>query len=515
MKKNRVDNRAFSPGIMLLVSVLILSCNYVFAGDITKLTILHTNDIHGHYLPTKATWLDGEPDIGGFEALSYYVARERDDATNSLLLDAGDFMTGSMICDIEYMGAYGGALVAMMNLTGYDGMIPGNHEFDISVTNFRALENIAEFPVLCANMSKENESLIEKAYHIYDVGGLKVGVIGLTYHQMRGMVSDPNLEGFDSIEPDSIMDSLITEVDPATDVIIVLSHLGLDYDRRLAQITEGLDLIVGGHSHVELEKPEMVNGVLIVQAGSNCQFLGRIDLTVEGDSVVDYNGRLIPMLTENISPDSEVSAMVSRFSSEIEDIYGEVIGKLKHRWEHAYGEETVIGDWVTDVLKNRLYADVAIINSGAIRRDLGPGDITVRDILELLPFDNEVVTFVCSGKQLRSIAGQNIVHSAEGYVYPLQISGMTFSWCETDSGNQIVDIMINGQPIDSDRSYTVASIDYVVIYNSPRYFGFRVRAYIKTSYRLTELVIDDIKSTGISESNIRDRFRKIDCRPKK
>jgi len=510
MKKNGVDNRFVSPGIVLLVSVLILSYNYVFADETTKLTILHTNDMHGHYLPTKATWLDKEPDIGGFEALSYYVARERGDAANSLLLDAGDFMTGSMICDIEYMGAYGGALVAMMNLIGYDGMIPGNHEFDISVTNFKALEDIAEFPVFCANMAKGDEPLTEKACHIYDVGGLKVGVIGLTYHQMRGMVSDPNLEGYDSIEPVSVMDSLITEIDPVTDVIIVLSHMGLGYDRYLAQATEGLDLIVGGHSHVELEKPEIVNGVLIVQAGSNCQFLGRIDLDVEGDSIADYHGRLIPMLTENIGPDLQISAMVSRFNSEIESMYGEVIGKLKYRWEHAHGEETVIGDWVTDVIKKRLYADLAIINSGAIRKDLDPGDITVRDILEMLPFDNEIVTFVCSGGQLRSIAEQNISYSAEGYIYPLQISGMTYTWCETDSGNQIIDIMMDGRPIDNDRTYTVASIDYVVIYNSLRFFGFKVRAYIKTSYKLTELVIDEIRNAGISESETVDRFKKID-----
>jgi len=441
--------------------------------------------------------------------------KQRDTALNSLLLDAGDFMTGSMICEIEYLGAYGGALVAMMNRVGYDGMTPGNHEFDISVANFKALENIAEFPILCADMAKGDTLLTGKAYHIYDVGGLKAGVIGLTYHRMRGMVSDPNLEGYDSIEPETIIDSLITEIDPVTDVIIALSHLGLGYDRQLAQATVGLDLIVGGHTHDELEKPEIVNGVLIVQAGSNCQFLGRIDLTVEGDSVVDYHGELIPMLTENIRPDSQISAMVSRFSSEIDDLYGKVIGKLKDRWENAYGKETIIGDWVTDILRERLYTDLAIINSGAIRKDLGPGDITVKDIHEMLPFNNQIVTFVCSGKRLQSIAERNISYTAEGYIYPLQISGMTCLWRKTDSGNKIVELLVNGEPIDSNRTYTVASLDYVVIYNAVRYFGFKVRAYIETSYRLPDLVIDEIKKTGISESKTADRFREVDRQPRR
>ena len=510
MDKSKIRNPAAPATTALFILLLVSSYNFVFAGESAKLTILHTNDMHGRYLPSKATWLDREPDIGGFEALSYYVKRERDRAGYSLLLDAGDFMTGSMICDIIYQDAYGGALVAMMNRIGYNGMIPGNHEFDISVTNFRALENIAEFPVFCANMAKGDEPLTEKAYHIYDVDRLKVGVIGITYYQMKGMVSDPNLEDYDSIEPKSIVDSLIAEIDSVTDIIIVLSHMGLDYDRHLAQTTKGLDLIVGGHSHTELQNPETVNGVLIVQAGSECRFLGRIDLSVEDDSVVDYYGELIPMLTENIQPDSEVSAMVSRFSSEIDDLYGRVIGKLKDRWENVSGKETIIGDWVTDILRKRLYTDLAIINSGAIRKNLDPGDITIRDILEMLPFDNEIVTFVCSGWQLRSIAEQNIGYQAEGYIFPLQISGMTCSWRKTDSGNKIVELLVNGEPVDINRLYTVASLDYVVIYNSVRYFGFKVKAYIQTSYRLPDLVIKEIEKTGISESKTRDRFKEID-----
>lgn len=504
-----------SPGRTVLSFLLLVSlCGIVQAGEPVKITILHTNDIHGDYLPSKATWLDQEPDIGGFEALSYYVKIERERAANSLLLDAGDIMTGSMICDIEYQGAYGGALIAMMNLVGYDGMIPGNHEFDISASNFRALENVAEFPVFCANMAKGNEPLTEKAYHLYNLNGLNVGVIGLTYHPMRGMVSDPNLEGFDSIAPENVLDSLIAEIDTLTDVIIVLSHLGLDYDRRVARTTDGLDLIVGGHSHIELHEPELVNGVLIVQAGSNCRFLGRIELSVNDDRVVDYNAELIPMLVENIDPDPEISTMVLQFSSEIDKMYGKVLGKLKERWENNHGEEATIGNWVTDIIKKRLYTDLAIVNSGAIRKDLGPGDITVRDIHEMLPFDNRIVTFGCTGRQLKSIAEQNISYQAEGYIYPLQISGMACRWQKTDSGNEIVELLVNGEPVDTNRIYYVASLDYVVIYNSERYFGYKVKAFIKTSYGLIDLVIEDILNNGFFKSEIENRFREIRQHPR-
>lgn len=493
-----------------LVVLSIIAGSHVDAGNPTRLTVLHTNDMHAAYLPSKAEWLDGEPEIGGFEALSYYVNDQRRDNPDVLLLDAGDLMTGSVICDIEYEGAKGGALIDMMNIIGYDGMVPGNHEFDISVTNFKALEEIADFPIICANMKKDNIPVTDEPYHIYDTGGLKVGVIGITYHTMKGMVSDPNLEGYESFDPESIVDSLVAEIDPVTDVIIVLSHMGLAYDRKLAGNIDGVDLIVGGHTHEALQEPESVNGVIIVQAGSNCRYLGRLDLTVDADSVADYKGNLIPMLTEGIVPDSQISAMVSRFSSDIDEHYGKVIGKLKDRWETVHGKETAIGDWVTDVLRKKMYTDVAVVNSGAIRKNLGPGDITVRDILELLPFNNQIVTFGCSGRQLQSIALRNISHDAEGYIYPLQISGMTFTWRQSDSGEEIVELLVNGEPLNMDRIYNVASLDYVVIFNSVRYFGFKVRAYIETRYRLPDLIMNEIEENGISISEPGNRFTRID-----
>lgn len=506
---NSIKKPSFTARIFLLLGWIILFCGVVYADGPISLTVLHTNDIHGQYLPTKATWLENEPEIGGFEALSYYVREERERAGNSLLLDAGDLMTGSMICKIEYKGAYGGALIEMMNRIGYDAMTPGNHEFDLSVTNLRTLIDIADFPVLCANMSNGNEPLTDEFYEIRDLDGLKVGIIGLTYYPMRGMVADPNLEGFDSIEPVGVIDSLVAVIDPLTDVIIILSHLGLDGDRELAKSVSGIDLIVGGHSHAELHEAETVNGVLIVQAGSNCRFLGRVDMTIERDSVQDYSSELIPLLAENIEPDPEISKLVSGYNAEINDMYGKVIGKLESRWENEFGKETALGDWLSDILKKRLYTDLAIINSGAIRKGLGPGRITVKDVNEMLPFDDNIVTFGCSGRQLRTIAEQNISLQAEGFLYPLQISGLTCRWHETESGNEIDEILVNGRQIDDNHIYQVASIDYIVVYNSERYLGYNVRAYIKTKFKLTELAIDEIEKNGISESKSKNRFKKL------
>ena len=505
-RKSR-QNIPFMAIIFNIVSLLIIKA--AVSEEPYHLTILHTNDIHGQFNPLKATGIEGEPEIGGFEALSYYVARERSGVENSLLLDAGDLMTGSVICEFEYENAYGGALIAMMNRIGYDGMVPGNHEFDISADNLRALNKIAEFPIICANMYKGDESITDKLFEIYDFGDFRVGVIGLTYYPMRGMAADPNLEGFDTLEPVHVADSLAAELDPVTDVIIILSHLGLDEDRLLADSVTGIDLIVGGHSHTELFEPEIVNGVIMVQAGSQCRYLGKLNISIEKDSIVGFQDELIPMLTEDMDPDPEISRMVSENNQMIDDLYGKEIGKLKDKWEIEYGNQSVLGEWIADALKKRLHTDLAIVNAGSIRRGLGPGKITIRDIYEMLPFDNDIVTFGCSGRQLRTIAGENLSLGAEGFIYPLYISGLTCSWRESDSGAVIIELAVNGEPVKDDQVYQVASLDYIVLYNSKRYLGFDVRAYIKTSNKFPQVVIDEAEKNEISSSAIKSGFTKI------
>jgi len=285
--------------ILIAKTVMIMSLMVLFFAVSCKskapqqITILHTNDIHGHFVPETATWLDDRPLVGGMVALDHYIRQARTEAPNNLLLDAGDLMTGNMICNMEYKGAEGGALIEMMNMIGYDGMVYGNHEFDKPIANARNLAPIADFPILSANMvDSMGNNFAKDKYKIYDCQGLKVGVIGITYHQMVGMAKPENLEGFYTKEPAKVVNDIVTEIDPSTDLIIALTHLGYDNDVELAGQIKNVDLIVGGHSHSRIQTPELVNGVLIVQAGSYAQNLGRLDLVVAGDTVQSYDGKL-------------------------------------------------------------------------------------------------------------------------------------------------------------------------------------------------------------------------------
>jgi 5'-nucleotidase/UDP-sugar diphosphatase len=485
----------------------------------TNITILHTNDIHGSYLPSVATWEKDKPLVGGFTALDYYVKQERDKSERSLLIDAGDLMTGTLICDMKYDGVYGGALVKMMNIVGYQGWVFGNHDFDKGADNLRGLINLAKFPVFCANFVKPSkvsnsyispELFAKEPYHIYDIDGLRVGVIGLTYDPMVGMAPAEKLDGFVSLDPIATVNSILSKVDSATDLIIVLSHLGIERDRELAQaIGNKIDLIVGGHSHTRLDTLERVNGVLIAQTGSNCRNLGRVDLTMAGDTVMAYNGKLIPMYVSGITPDPIMAGLVDSFKTVIDKDYAVVISQLQDKWETQYRAESNIGDWFTDAMKNRMKTDVAFLNSGGIRKNLDAGPVRKMDIYEILPFDNKIVTFNLTGKQLIEIAGKNVGLEKDSYGGSLQMAGLSYAWQGENENPRLVSVMVNGAPIDSNKVYSICSIDYVADANADKYFGFKIADTKDSGLGLTQLILDAVQSAPTIQSKIDGRMKKV------
>ena len=474
-------------------------------SDPIKISIFHTTDIHGQYLPTKATWLDDNPEIGGFEALSHYVLTERAGLERSLLFDAGDLMTGSALCEIEHKGAVGGALIDMMNIIGYDAMVLGNHEFDINISNAEKLAEIANFPVLSSNLFKGETGFNEQGYCLFSLNGLNVGVIGVTYYPLAGLAPDSKLKGYNTVEPTEIVNQISAEIDSKTDLIIVLSHLGIERDKSMAEKLVNVDLIIGGHSHAVLEEPIVINEILISQAGSKTRYLGRLDLEIEDDRIINFNGRLIPTFTENISPIPEVAEIIKNYESIIDEKFGEIICELKNEWDRGTGAETNVGNFITDAVREATQSDFAFINSGSIRKNIGPGPISRKDILEMMPFDNEIIKFDCSGKTLKQIANK-IIGPGESILF----SGITIKWRNTDAGQDIVELLVNGELVDDDKIYKVASIDYVILYNSERYLGLTIDQYEKPGYKMFDLIIEAAKNQKIIESIIDGRISKAE-----
>ena len=425
------------------------------------------------------------------------------------MLDAGDLMTGNIICNIEYKGAEGGALVKMMNMIGYDGMTCGNHEFDKHKSNLEQLINIADFEVYSANLLDENrKSFTKEKYHIYNVSGLRIGVIGLTPHPLKGLVNPHNLDEYNSYDPVEAVNSTVEKIDPPTDLIIVLSHLGIDADRELAGKVENVDVIVGGHSHTKLEEPELINGIIIVQAGSYSSYLGRLDLTVAGDSVMAYSGLLIPAFSDSIAIDTKLADFIDSFEQMIYLEYGRVIGHLKCDWIPEILQESNIGNWLTDAMRFNTKTDVGFINSGAIRKSLPAGPITVKDIMEIIPFFDYVEIFECSGEQLMTIIHNNAKAQADQSREVLQVSGIEYSWKIDNGAVNIVKATVGGKPLDPKKVYKVSSLDYVVL-NYQKYFGFKPENVVSANVIIYDLLIEAVKESGEIDSRIEHRINKV------
>lgn len=452
-----------------LLIVALLGSVLAACAQPLPLTVLHTNDMHASFVPREAIWVKQTPIpmIGGFKQVQFAIDSIRKGRTDVLVLDAGDVMTGNPITERLYRDAQGGALFDMMNMIGYDAWCVGNHDLDISQKNLAGLMNVASFPTVSANLVNDagKPLLGNRPYVIIERGGLKIGIIGIISQELYNLVLQTNLVGARVLSPAETARKYAAELGPKTDLVIALTHQGVDDDSVLAATVQGIDLIVGGHSHTRLKSPLIVNGVPIVQAGSNTEYLGVVDLLVEKHKIVKVNGRLLPLWAAQTRPQTRLGAFVDSLQKEIDHEYDEVIGTLKGNWERK-AESNTIGSYVTEVQRQAVHADVAFMNLHGIRRDIPAGPLTKRELFEALPFRNVLATFTLKGSDL-----ENILAHAIGQREPIIVAGVTGTWSTgADGVVTLRDVRINGAPLDRGRSYICTANDYLVG-EAKRYLG--------------------------------------------
>ena len=487
--------------IIILISVALLSLMFFncFCTENKKsgtITILHTNDIHAGFLPRtlkakNANQTDRK--IGGMLALKSYVDKIKNEKSNILMFDAGDFMTGSPICEIEYMGVLGGGMVQLMNHIGYDGVTPGNHEFDTSIENTKKLLNLFECPVFSANLfTPEGEYFTKEPYHIYKKGNLSIGLIGVLVDDLEGYLNSPQRDQVKAKPAAALIDSLAKVIDPLTDLIVVLSHSGVGADKKIAEQTgDRVDVIIGGHSHSRLRKPIKINGKYIVQAGSNCMNLGCLDLKVAADTIQHCDYKLIGLFHDNLTINKDLKKVVDKYDGHIQKEYGKIIGELKIDWKRQSRAESNLGNYISDCIRQSCNADFAVINSGGIRKNLSAGPIKKLDIKNILPFNNYITKFEVSGNELMKIIQSNAEGAALNTHGILQISGLKYEWKKT--GNQVLikNASINGAKIVQSEKYSGATVDFVIS-NADNYFGFIPEKSKNLGLLLSDVVVEKI-----------------------
>jgi len=451
---------------LLALALLLLAALRVSADDAAplRLTLLHTNDLHGQLDPLPASPARAvlkDRAAGGFAHLASMVRavrREVAEHGGSLLLcDAGDVFSGSPIGN----ETRGEAVVDAMNALGYDAVAVGNHEFDCGLDNLLRLAARAKAPWLAANLSGGGRDLAPiRPYVVLTPPRTpcRVLVIGLITPTTPA-ITGPGATGSARFsDPAAVARRVIAEVD--ADLVIVLSHLGRDDDRALAKEVDGIDVILGGHSHTPVN--ETVNGVAILQTHSRGISLGRLDLALDPDdfAVLEAKGRLLEVDPSATEPDPAVAAAIAPHAEKLSRTLEEVVGTLAAPLHRRRGlESSPVGNWMADVIRRAGDdAQVGITNKGGIRCDLEAGPVTYEDVYRLMPFDNVVVTMDLRGRRLRALIER---HCAPDHAPGLEWSGLRVVVEPRKGGAFPVAIEVGGKPLEDDAEYRVATNSFL------------------------------------------------------
>ncbi len=448
-----------------------------------SLTILHTNDFHARFEPISK--YDGPCSaedntagecFGGSGRLQTAISEARGRTNNAILVDGGDQFQGTL-----FYTYYKGALAAeMMNQMGYDAMTVGNHEFDDGPEVLAGFMDAVNFPVLMSNADVSAEPLLADKLAkstVIERGGEKIGLIGLTPQDTDELASPG-----DNITFSDPVAAVQGEVDKLTaegvNKIIVLSHSGYLTDQRVAAETTGVDVIVGGHSNTLLSNtneraegayPTLVGNTAIVQAYAYGKFLGELNVTFDdAGNITEATGEPL-IMDAAVTEDSATVDRIAEAAAPLEAIRNKVVAETSQAIDgdrdSCRQKECAMGNLVADAMLDRVKdqgIEIAIANSGGLRAGIDAGEVTMGEVLTVLPFQNTLSTFKVSGADV-IVALENGVSQHEEVAgrFP-QVAGMSYTFDpKAEVGSRISDVMVGGAPIDMAKIYGVVSNDYV------------------------------------------------------
>ncbi len=439
------------------------------------LTILHTNDLHGHV----ESWEGWEGDlagrrVGGFDYLAGAIARARTDVGEDrvLLLDAGDAVGDTMVA----AETQGRAVLQLMSALRYDALCLGNHEPDFAWQHVRQIARASSLPLLAGNVIDERTG--EPAFEpllVRRVGGVQVGVLGLAYPNTPFTTAADHVQGlrFDADSAGVVRRYVPQMKARGAELIIVLSHLGLSADRKLARAAEGIDVIVGGHSHNRMHEPMRVGDTLIVQAGAHGSDLGRLDLEVAERRVVRSSRALVTLDHEHVTPDADTArrmeSILSPLRPRLDERLGTAVAPIV-RAQTLAGQEPRRRDaqspadsLFADILRAETGSDIALLPGVGYGVAIPAGPITVGGLRNLVPHASKVVTLELTGAQIRRVLEQAIENTLSDDPKTkvggmIQVSGIRFSYDPGAAGfSRLREVHTGSAALDEGHAYRVAT----------------------------------------------------------
>lgn len=437
------------------------------------ITVLHTNDLHARVEPAM---IQRRP-YGGYARQATLIKRFRASDPNPVLLNGGDTFQGTL-----YFNVYEGlAEAAFMNMVGYQAMAVGNHEFDRGPKTLAEFAKVVKFPLLAANLDVSAEPELRdliKASTIIEVGGQKVGVVGAITPDTPSISSPgPNVKFLD----------LHTTVQRAVDdlkaqginKIMLVSHVGLSGERRMAREIRGLDVIVGGHSHSLLGNDDFPTGFpgpsgkypmvennadgpcLVLSSWEWGKVFGRVKVDFDAQGkVLKWNDASPVLVDDSIPEDPNVAALIAALKKPIANLSNEVIGStptgLGKAHDGGRGFESTMGNVITDAMLEATKGQgsvAAFTNQGGIRSAIDPGDITFGGAITVVPFSNTLVIMELTGAEIKAA----LEHGADrtgGLLHPSIMSGYDLNMSKP-VGERVSNVRIGGEPLDLNKIYKV------------------------------------------------------------
>ena len=468
---------------MLIAIALMLSLvPTTWADSPITVTILHTNDTHAHMESFEPF---GQPLQGGVARRYTAIQQIKAETANILLLDAGDAFQGTLFFN-QWQGE---EQAHFMNALNYQAMAVGNHEFDSGPAVLANFIDKANFPVLSANLDVSAEPALTglvQAYTILEIEGQKIGVLGLTTKE-TALISSPGPNVVLKDEVESAKAAVAELEAQGVNKIVALTHMGYSQDLALGAAVDGIDVIVGGHSHTLLGSMEGAKGdyptvvtspagdtVLVVSAYEWGKYLGRLEVTfTAGGQVESYSGEPI-FIDESIAEDAGIAAGVAEYAAPIENLKATVVGRaavdLDGTRELVRSQETNLGNLICDAVLWKTAAEktqICLQNGGGIRASIPAGDVSMGQVLEVLPFGNLIATFGLKGTDVWAALENGVSQYEEQAGRFPQVSGLRYTFDPGQpAGSRITSVEIENadgsySPIDLDAVYQIASNDFM------------------------------------------------------
>ncbi len=484
-------------------------------ASVETVTILHTNDVHGHGTDPAN---DPTSSIIGYAQYKTLID-EYKAAGNTVVLDAGDVLHGTNFATLSQ----GLSMIEVMNLVGVDAMTPGNHDFNYGYERLVDLAGLASFPILAANVTKDSDGSHPFATEtIITVGGINVGIFGMATPETKTKSNPLNTAGLSFNDVVATASASVASLEAkGADVIVFLSHLGMDLSSPIRTTTvldqvSGIDVVIDGHSHSLYQTGYDYNGTLIASTGDWLHNVGETTITLTNGAVTGVTSRLLPYATVSAkTPDAGVLALIEAKNADNDVVLQEKVGStatdLDGVRNNVRTKETNLGDLITDAMLAESGADVALTNGGGIRNSIPAGDITMDQVLQVLPFGNQMTVIEVTGQDIFDAVtfGASDYPNAAGK-FP-HVAGMSYTivtekvkvpdstgaLVEKDQFKEVKDVMVAGEPLDLTKTYKLATNDFMAV-GGDGYTMFTGKNQISLHGSLLDIAADYMTSLSVS-----------------